>query len=247
MLRETQGYKVDFYDYRSPTRMEKFARPTACDVLPAAEEQLLGTTIEVLTEATTREISGWSCKLITSEWRYGCGIFSHLKLASVPHLMRHAQLSLAECRRMIRWLKYTLQGRVKGLPLQFNMWNYFSVTGSGDLEAYPDHVECQGEETRNGDKQPEDEIVLLELWILLRDEHFLAKHGRIESRAEHLQLPCTVRESSCQTSRKTYVWEHTACGCQLHRICTIAPNQTKGTWLVDHHHQLLLSVPHPWM
>ncbi|MCP3661241.1 MAG: hypothetical protein GY696_01900 [Gammaproteobacteria bacterium] len=46
---------------------------------------------------------------------------------------------------MIRQLEYTPQGRAKGLPLRFNMWNYYSVTASGDLEAYPDHVECQGE------------------------------------------------------------------------------------------------------
>ena len=85
-------------------------------------------------------------------------------------------------------------------------------------------------------------MVLLELRIMLRDEHFLANHGRIESKGKHLQLPCTVRESGCQTSRKTYIWEDSAGDCQLHRIQTIAPNQTKGTWLVDHHHQLLLNV-----
>ncbi len=105
--------------------------------------------------------------------------------------MRHAQLSLAECRRMIRWLEYTLQGQVKGLPLLFNMWNYFSVTGSGDMEAYPDHVECQREETRNGDQQPEDEIVLLELWILLRDEHFLPSMDALK--VEQSICSCHVR------------------------------------------------------
>ena len=72
--------------------------------------------------------------------------------ASVPHLMHHAQLSLAECRWMIRRLEYTPQGQVKSMPLRLNTWNIFSITASGDLEAYPDHVECQGEETRDGDQ-----------------------------------------------------------------------------------------------
>ncbi|MCP3668073.1 MAG: hypothetical protein GY696_37220 [Gammaproteobacteria bacterium] len=62
MLSGTHGYNVDCW---SPTRMERFARPTTCDVLLAAEEQPLGKTFEVLTKATTREISGWSCELIT--------------------------------------------------------------------------------------------------------------------------------------------------------------------------------------
>ena len=242
MVGGANGYSVDFYDCRSPTRMERFVRPTACDALPAVEEQPMGKSFEVLTEATTRELSCWSCEIITSEWRYCCGIFSHLKLASVPHPMRHAQLSLAECRRILHRMEYTMQGRVKSMPLRLNTWNSFSMTVSGDLEAYPDHVECQGEETRDGDKLTENEIVLQELRIMLSDEHFLANHGRIENKGEYLQLPCTVRESGCQTSRKTYIWEDRAGDCQLHQIRMVTPNRTKGTWLVDQHHQLLLKV-----
>ncbi|MCP3664715.1 MAG: hypothetical protein GY696_19855 [Gammaproteobacteria bacterium] len=49
----------------------------------------------------------------------------------------------------------------------------------------------------------ENKIVLLELRIMVRDEHFLVYHGNIESQTEHLQLPCTVKEGGCQTSRKT--------------------------------------------
>ena len=58
MLSEAHSYNVDYYDCRSPTRIERFARPTACDMLPAEEEKPVGKTVEVLTEAETREISG---------------------------------------------------------------------------------------------------------------------------------------------------------------------------------------------
>ncbi|MCP3666865.1 MAG: hypothetical protein GY696_30955 [Gammaproteobacteria bacterium] len=37
----------------------------------------------------------------------------------------------------------------------------YSVTASGDLEAYPDHVECQGEEMRDGDKLTDDKNKIL--------------------------------------------------------------------------------------
>ncbi len=93
--------------------------------------------------------------------------------------MPYAQLSLAECRLMIRQMEYNQQGRVKSIPLQLNTWKFFIMTASGDLAAYPNHVECQGEETRDGDKLMENEIVLLELRIMLRDEHFLANLGCI--------------------------------------------------------------------
>ncbi|MCP3665306.1 MAG: hypothetical protein GY696_22880 [Gammaproteobacteria bacterium] len=39
-----------------------------------------GTTFEVLTLAEVREVSGWSCEVIFFEWRYRCGVFSHMKL-----------------------------------------------------------------------------------------------------------------------------------------------------------------------
>ena len=61
------GYSLEYYDCRSPTRIDKFARPTACDPFAADEEVAAGTTFEVLTLAETREVSGWSCEVIHSE------------------------------------------------------------------------------------------------------------------------------------------------------------------------------------
>ncbi|MCP3663608.1 MAG: hypothetical protein GY696_14140 [Gammaproteobacteria bacterium] len=64
------GYSLEFFDCRSPTRIDKFARPTACDPFAADEEVSAGTTFEVLTLAETREVPGWSCEVIHSEWQY---------------------------------------------------------------------------------------------------------------------------------------------------------------------------------
>ncbi|MCP3663115.1 MAG: hypothetical protein GY696_11575 [Gammaproteobacteria bacterium] len=52
-----------------------------------------GTTFEVLTLAEIREVSGFSCEVIHSEWRYRCGVFSHMKLSGVPHLLRHSPVT----------------------------------------------------------------------------------------------------------------------------------------------------------
>ena len=94
------GYSLKYFDCRSPTRIDKFARPTACDPFAADEEVAARTTFEVLAE--TREVSGWSCEVIHSEWRYRCGLFSHLKLSGVPHLLRHSPVTGADCRGMVR-------------------------------------------------------------------------------------------------------------------------------------------------
>ncbi|MCP3664976.1 MAG: hypothetical protein GY696_21180 [Gammaproteobacteria bacterium] len=82
-------------------------------------KQALGKSFEVLTENTVRELAGWSCKVISSELHYRCGVFSHLKLAAVP-LMRHVQVTIPQCHRMSKIMEYALPGRTKTLPLWIN-------------------------------------------------------------------------------------------------------------------------------
>ena len=86
------------------------------------------------------------------------------------------------------------------MPLKLNTWNYFSMTASGDLAAYPDHMECTGQETRHGDELVENEVVLIEIRIRIRNEEYLANHGLVESSTDHLAIPCSVPEEGCQTS-----------------------------------------------
>ena len=91
---------------------------------------------------------------------------------------------------------------------------------------------CQGQETRHGEELVKNEVVLLELRVMVRDELFLINQGNIKSQTVHLELPCTVREEGCQTSAKTYVWRDKASNCNLHPVRTIAPNRTRSTWLL---------------
>ena len=88
-----------------------------------------------------------------------------------------------------------------GLPLWLNTWNYFQVTASGDLEAFPDHMTCQGQETRQGEELVKNEVVLLELRVMARDELFLINQGNIESQTKHLQLPLYERRAARRLQR----------------------------------------------
>ena len=97
-LRPVSGYSLEYYDCWSPTKINKFARPTVCDPLAADEEVATGTTFEVLTLAEVKEVPGWSCEVIVSEWWYRCGVFSHMKLSGVPHLPRHSPVTGDDCR-----------------------------------------------------------------------------------------------------------------------------------------------------
>ncbi|MCP3667677.1 MAG: hypothetical protein GY696_35170, partial [Gammaproteobacteria bacterium] len=104
-----------------------------------------------------------------------------------------------------------------GLPLRMKTWNYFQVTASGDLEAFPDRKTCQGQETRHGEELVKNEVVLLELRVRVRDEMFLINKGKDKDKD---------KESHCN----------------LHRVRMFAPTRTTPNRLVDHTCQLLPQV-----
>ncbi|MCP3664975.1 MAG: hypothetical protein GY696_21175 [Gammaproteobacteria bacterium] len=79
------------------------------------------------------------------------------------------------------------------------------MNASGDLEAYPDHVVCQGEEIREGDKLTDNALVHMELRVMIQYEKFLASHKRMESKSEHMELLCNVPELGCKMGRRIYI------------------------------------------
>ncbi len=128
------------------------------------------------------------------------------------------------------------------MSLKLNTWNYFQLTASGNLQAYPSYLSCKGQETRRGEELVENEVTLLELRVRVQSEKFLVHKANVESVTDHLHLPCTVREEGCETTAKTYVWTNKETPCKLHRIRSISPSYVRSTWLVDHRAQLMLNV-----
>ncbi len=141
--------------------MNKFARSTVCDPNVVEQEVPTGTTYEVLATAEISEVTCWSCEVIASDWNYRCSAFSHLKLSEVPHLLRHRVVTPEKCKGMVRSEHFTPEGRAAGMMLKFNTFNYFQMTATGSLQAYPSYLSCEGQETRHGDKLVENEVTLL--------------------------------------------------------------------------------------
>ncbi len=128
------------------------------------------------------------------------------------------------------------------MSLKFNTWNYYQLTASGNLQENPSYLSCKGQETRHGDELVENEVTLLELRVRVQNEKFVVHQTSVESVTDHLHLPCSVKEESCETTAKTYVWTNTETPCKLHRIRSISPSAVRSTWLVDHRAQLMLNV-----
>ncbi|MCP3662567.1 MAG: hypothetical protein GY696_08750, partial [Gammaproteobacteria bacterium] len=120
MLKPVSSYSLTYYDCRHPTNVNKFAQPTVCDPFVAEGEVTTGKTYEVLANTEIREVSGWSCEVIASEWTYRCSVFSHMKLSGMPHLLRHSVVTPEKSRGMVRSEHFTPEGRTAGMMLKFN-------------------------------------------------------------------------------------------------------------------------------
>ena len=52
-------------------------------------------------------------------------------------------------------------------------------------------------------------------------EQLRSSYGQVNSKRDHLWLPCLVRENGCQTLQKTYVWHGPTEDCHLKYIQTL--------------------------
>ncbi len=159
-----------------------------------------------------------------------------MKLSGVPHLLRHTIVTPEKYRGIVRSEHCTPEGRTAGMSLKLNTWNYFQLTASGILQAYPSYLSCKGQETRHGEELVENEVTVLELRVRVQSEKVLVHKVNVENVTDHLHLPCTVREEGCETTAKTYMWTNKETPCKLHRIRSISPalSGQRGWWTTAH-------------
>ena len=113
---------------------------------------------------------------------------------------------------------YTPQGQARSMQLRVGEWNYFGITAKGQLEEDQSQVKCPGEGPGPRGQLAQADKIMLELRVRIQPEQFRSSHGQVESKKDHSQLPCLVRENGCQTAQKTYVWQNTAGDCHLKYI-----------------------------
>ncbi|MCP3663551.1 MAG: hypothetical protein GY696_13845 [Gammaproteobacteria bacterium] len=91
---------------------------TACTAEHTPGEQPGEKTYAVLTGAPTQELAGWSCEMMKTEWRYQCEPSSQLRLATLPYIRTHVQLTVEECRNMTLHRTYRPPGQDKNIHLR---------------------------------------------------------------------------------------------------------------------------------
>ncbi|MCP3663647.1 MAG: hypothetical protein GY696_14350 [Gammaproteobacteria bacterium] len=158
---------------------------TACAAEHTPGEQPGEKTYAVLTK-----LAGLSCVMMKTEWRYQCEPSSQLRLATLPYIRMHVQLSVEECRNMTLHRTYRPPGQEKIIHLRMGKRSHLEVSQDGQL------LEDQG--------QPAPPAhILMELQVKIQQEHLVANLGQVSSEDGRLWLPCLMRENGCQTLHKT--------------------------------------------
>ncbi|MCP3661695.1 MAG: hypothetical protein GY696_04240 [Gammaproteobacteria bacterium] len=117
---------------------------------------------EILTKNTVRELTGWS--YVNLKWHYICGVFSEVGNSPQSHEARPGDPGAVQAHDEDPGVRPALV--YKGLAHLAQQLEFLHPhTESGDLEAYPDHVFCKGEESKEGKKLTVNMIVLMELRV----------------------------------------------------------------------------------
>ena len=99
------------------------------------------------------------------EWQYQCEPSSQLRLATLPYIQTHVQLTMEECRNMTLHRKYQPPGQDKVLHLRTGEWSYFEVDQEGQLLEDQGRLRCpEGGHGPKGHPAPPSHL-LIELQV----------------------------------------------------------------------------------
>ena len=171
--------------------------------------------------------------------------WGHLKVSSVPTLLRPEKIDPEACRDLARMRVYAMPGKIKPLAFQLNHPLFFKVDMVGALVNSPQGVGCKGEDVHFEGQLYQNELVLQERRLLVKEENYIIKDRTVESQSDHLLLECPYSELACITGTTTYVWDHLGRDCPLHLICSIRPSLVMDAFLVDHQAQFFINRTSP--
>ena len=238
-----QGYKILYTDCHSPSNVKTFAANTVCTPDPINEEKDLKKTFTVLQRPAVRKVNGYSCDVKISTYSFRCGAWGHLKLSSIPTVLRNQELTQNLCQHMVHNHMYPLPGNQAPLPLVVNEPVYADVNLRGEVKLVNDAVTCQGETVHIRGTIHANTVILAQHRVLIKEETYLVRDSAVEVESDHVSLDsCSYESRGCITGEKTYIWSLFDVPCNLQTIKNIRPKLTLKTYFIDHQEQLLLNT-----
>ena len=236
------AYSISYKDCNSPSQVRTFDVDSLCSPNPENDEIKEAHTFTILQKPTTRRTTGYSCSVRRSVWYFKCGVWSHLKLGSVPKISHPMDLTVAQCQSMATTRHYYYPGNSQPFTLELNKEIYLEMVTTGELTEKENAITCKGETLHVGNTLHRNVLVLEELKFLIKTQEYIVSDDVMEVIDDHVKLPCKYPSLGCTTGQATYIWTQFPQTCGLEIIRNISPSRTMGSYLVDHNHQFLINT-----
>ena len=234
------SYTINLHDCSSPENLKIYQTKTICET-NSREEKSIGKTLTLVQKPFASKLTGYSCSIRRSSYYYRCGLWSHLKVAHIPEILRINDVPVEGCREMINKRAFRQPRGSNIYKLELNQPTFLQIQEKGELRIKDDAVSCQGELVHIAGEIQHNVLLSSDFQIILKEETFTEANDQIEVDSDHLSLPCSLESSGCVTGEKTYIWNRPTTTCKLMVLKRIKPARTMNTYLVDHQQKVLVN------
>ena len=238
------SYTIQYYDCNNVDKVHTYKLNSVCSQNSNSNNNT--ETFTMLQKRTISKLTGYSCKVTESRFRFYCGAYSHLKLATPPEIETTYAVTASTCMGMITSSTFTTPSGHR-VPIKLGHENVIHSNNAGVIQISSDKVACQGQSERIGNNVVEDYILdVSQHKVLVTKEKFIISGTRIETESDHTLLPniCTVDRHGCQTGQGTYAWYLPANQCDLEVIRTTTMMK-EGDYLVDEDNRIIIKKMDP--
>ena len=244
VFKEIPAYRIDHWDCSSPKYLHKYSARKAC-VPEEAPEVAKHKVISLLAHDPIDSATGLKCAVLESTFNFVCGVWGHLKVATVPIIQKPKLVTPSMCETYQDERVYVDPETGQSHPIELDRVNYFALNTRGQLTPSTADVSCTGEDYHSNGVLHKNNLQVKYLQVILETEKFKIKGDMVETESSHLTLPCRASSEKCTTSTGTYLWSMPKQTCNFKVIQTLLMDEIQTTHLLSDSLQILINRTGP--
>ena len=139
-----KGYSISYQDCNTVDSVNTYQLNKLCSNNNHEELNNNTETITILQKRTVQKLSGYRCTVRESCFRFYCGAYSHLKLATPPEIEQTYAVSDAICWGMITSNSFTTPSGHR-VAIRLGKENIIHSTNAGVIKVTSNAIACQGQ------------------------------------------------------------------------------------------------------
>ena len=212
------AYTMAAYDCSNPTIRDRTVLPSMKSCAAAyPQPKTQYERFNLLQQVHDQDITGYTCQKIQSQFKFHCGMFSHIAVISPPTIELPITVTLAECTRMVYENKVIVGGVEHDIRIGEELVAQYDA--SGILVPHENSISCQGVKEVLGQTVEKALLTLTQERIKVEKVTLRTKQNEVMVLESRTKLGCHLASSYCITSWITTIWTlEDALGCYLHQV-----------------------------